>query len=75
VEVDCVITQGRRTWGAEVKAAASVQSDDAAGLRRLAAQAGNDFEGGIVFYDGESSLPLDRKLNLYAVPISKLWEL
>jgi len=74
VEVDCVLTQGHRTWGVEIKAAASVKSDDAEGLRRLAAQAGNDFVGGIVFYDGESSLPLDQSLNLYAVPLSKLWE-
>lgn len=75
VEVDCVLTQGRRTWGVEIKAAASVQAADASGLRRLAAQAGNDFQGGIIFYDGESSLPMDRKLNLYAVPLSKLWTL
>jgi uncharacterized protein len=75
VEVDCVLTQGRRTWGVEVKASASVDSSDTKGLRRLAEQAGNDFEGGIVLYDGESMLPLDRELKLYAVPISKFWEL
>ena len=75
VEVDCVLTQGRRTWGVEVKAAASVDSTDAKGLRRLAEQAGNDFQGGIVFYDGESVLPLDKELKLHAVPISKLWNL
>lgn len=75
VEVDCVLTQGHRTWGVEVKAAASVRSDDTVGLRRLAAQSGKDFQGGIVFYDGTSTLPLDRELNLYAVPLSKLWEL
>ncbi len=75
IEVDCVLTQGSRTWGVEVKAAASVGSDDAAGLRRLAGQAGNDFQGGIVFYDGESSLPLDRELKLYAVPVSELWRM
>ena len=75
VEVDCVLTQGRRTWGVEVKAAASVDSKDSKGLRRLAEQAGNYFQGGIVFYDGESVLPLDKELKLHAVPISKLWNL
>jgi predicted AAA+ superfamily ATPase len=75
VEVDCVVTQGRQTWGVEVKAAATVQMSDMQGLRKLAEQAGNDFKGGIVFYDGNSTLPLDRDLKVYAVPISRLWEL
>ncbi len=75
VEVDCVLTQGNRTWGVEIKAAASVKPSDADGLKRLASQAGLDFQGGIVFYDGNSILPIDRELKLYAVPISKLWEL
>jgi len=74
VEVDCVITQGNRTWGVEVKAAASVKPSDADSLKRLASQAGTDFQGGVVFYDGTSILPLDRKLKLLAVPITKLWE-
>jgi predicted AAA+ superfamily ATPase len=74
IEVDGVLTQGRRTWGLEVKAAASIDSSDGKGLRRLAEQAGRDFQGGIVFYDGESILPLDRALKLHAVPISRLWE-
>lgn len=74
VEVDCVLTQGRRAWGVEVKAAASVNPSDAKGLRRLAEQAGSDFQGGILLYDGDSILPIDQKLKLYAVPISKFWE-
>lgn len=74
VEVDCVLTQGNRTWGVEVKAAASIQPSDTNGLRRLAEQTDSDFQGGIVLYDGTSILPLDKKLNLYAVPISKLWD-
>jgi hypothetical protein len=43
-------------------------------LRRLAAQAGGDFRGGIVFYDGNAILPTDAP-NVLAVPVSKLWEL
>ena len=75
VEVDCVLTRGNQTWGVEVKAASSIKESDSKGLRRLADQVGKDFQGGIVFYDGTSVLPIDRKLNLYAVPFSKLWEL
>lgn len=75
VEVDCVITQDNRTWGVEVKASATVGPPDAMGLRRLAAQAGRDFQGGIILYDGNSTLPLEKELKIYAVPISKLWEL
>lgn len=75
VEVDCVLTQGRKTWGIEIKAASSADPSDIRGLRRLAEQTGPDFRGGIVFYDGAAILPLERKGNLYAVPISKLWEL
>lgn len=75
VEVDCVLTQGDQTWGVEIKAAGSIHSSDSKGLRRLAQQAGSDFRGGIIFYDGATVLPVDRNLSLYAVPISKLWEL
>jgi predicted AAA+ superfamily ATPase len=74
IEVDCVLTLGRQTWGVEVKAAASIDSSDTRGLQRLAEQTGTDFRGGIVFYDGDSVFSLNRKLNLYAVPISKLWD-
>ena len=42
------------------------------GLRRLAALCGDDFEAGIVLYNGGDILPLaaDRML---AVPFSELW--
>ena len=53
VEVDCVMTRGRKVWGVEVKAARSVTDSDTRGLCRLAEIAGSDFQGGIVFYDGE----------------------
>lgn len=75
VEVDCVLTQGRKTWGVEIKAASTVTSSDTRGLKRLSEQAGCDFRGGIVFYDGSAILPIDRDLNLFAVPLFKLWEL
>ena len=74
VEVDCVMTQGRKVWGVEVKAARSVTASDTKGLHRLAEIAGSDFQGGIVFHDGESIFPVANGAFL-AVPISKLWEL
>ena len=75
VEVDCVLTRGRQTWGVEVKAATTINPSDSKGIRRLATQSGSDFQAGIILYGGTSILPIDRALNLYAVPISKLWEL
>ena len=73
-EVDVVITQGRRTWGIEVKASASVAPSDARGLRQLAAQAGTDFQGGVVLYAGASVLTLGDP-RLLAVPLNRLWTL
>ena len=73
-EVDCVITRGSRVWGIDVKASQSVATADTKGLRRLAQQAGDDFTGGIVFYSGNSVLPLCDGAFL-AAPLAKLWEL
>jgi hypothetical protein len=47
----------------------------AKGLLKLAGIAGDAFQAGIVFYDGEAMLPLVREAGILAVPISKLWEL
>lgn len=73
VEVDAVITRGSKVWGVEIKASATLHPSDGNGLRRLAAQAGSDFQNGIVFYDGSSVLPLDGQ-KILAVPIELLWE-
>jgi hypothetical protein len=72
VEVDIVITRGRRTWGVEVKAAAMVTAADGRGLRRLAEQCGEDFQRGIIFYAGSSILPTT-DARIQAVPLSALW--
>ncbi len=74
VEVDLVITQGRKTWGIEIKASASVKPGDANGLNRLAAHCGNDFQAGIVLYNGPDILPIGNTPHL-AVPLRKLWAL
>lgn len=73
VEVDLVIESGRKVWGVEVKKAASIQTKDAAGLARLAALAGNDWQGGILLYTGNNCLPLAQAPNTFAVPLDKLW--
>ena len=72
VEVDLVITRGRRTWGVEVKMAATVTGADGNGLRRLADQCGKDFQGGMILYAGASTLSTaDRRV--LAVPLAELW--
>lgn len=37
--------------------------------------AGDAFQAGIVFYDGEATLSLDKEAGIRAVPLSKLWTL
>jgi predicted AAA+ superfamily ATPase len=73
VEVDVVLTRGNKVWGVEIKASASLHHSDGNGLRRLAAQCGNDFQSGIIFYDGATILQLDGP-KILAVPIHLLWE-
>ncbi|MEK7466351.1 MAG: ATP-binding protein [Planctomycetota bacterium] len=72
-EVDLVLEDARgRVVGIEVKKTASPRSDDFRGLRQLAEAAGKKFVRGIVLYAGETILPFGP--NLYAVPVSALWE-
>jgi predicted AAA+ superfamily ATPase len=74
VEVDLVITRGKETWGVEVKAAATVQSRDGAGLLRLSEQCGKSFRGGILLYSGTAIVPLSNP-KILAVPLQLLWQL
>ncbi|MDR2839538.1 MAG: ATP-binding protein [Azonexus sp.] len=73
VEVDLVITQGRQTWGVEVKAAMTALPGDGQGLRRLAEQCGKDYRGGVVLYSGDSVFALPGQ-NTFAVPLARLWD-
>lgn len=73
IEVDLVATRGRKTWGMEVKAAASVTPSDGQGLRRLADQCGRDFRGGMILYAGLNTMPVGDK-RILAVPLTQLWE-
>ena len=72
-EVDCVLTLGRKLWGAEIKLSQTVSESDTKGLKQLAKYSGENFQSGIIFYDGNDILTLNHP-RLLAVPISKLWE-
>lgn len=72
VEVDLVIEHGRDVYGIEVKKAASIQAKDGEGLKRLAAQAGKHFKGGVLIYCGNNALPLGTE-NCLAAPVEWLW--
>lgn len=72
VEVDAVLeTPDGRIVGVEVKAGATVRSEDLAGLRNLAAHAGDRFVAGYVLYAGQQTLPFGDKLR--ALPLDALW--
>lgn len=73
VEVDIVLEQGYQSIaGIEVKASATVKSEDFRGLRKLALAIGDRFRQGVILYDGETTIRFDEKL--YCVPIRQLWE-
>jgi len=73
VEVDIVMeNEDGNLVGIEVKGAATVTTTDFNGLTRLAQAATENFQIGIVLYDGEQILPFGK--NMYAVPISSLWK-
>ena len=73
VEVDLVVTRGRKVWGIEVKAAGTLAAGDGRGLVRLAEHCGEDFQQGLLLYAGGDLLPLADK-RMLAVPLSELWE-
>jgi uncharacterized protein len=72
LEVDAVIeTPDGRVVGVEVKAGATIRTEDLAGLRNLARHAGDRFVAGFVLYTGQQTLPYGEKLR--AVPLDALW--
>lgn len=73
VEVDIIIERGHSAVaGVEVKASATVTAADFRGLRKFKEASGRKFAGGVVLYDGETSVGFGD--SLYAVPIRTLWE-
>lgn len=74
LEVDAVIeTPDGRVVGAEVKAGATVRTEDLAGLRNLARLLGDRFVAGYVLYTGAQTLSFGDRIR--AVPMEALWRL
>ncbi len=72
VEVDFVLESRGKVAGIEAKASSTVTPDDFKGLLKLQQAVQQRFASGVVLYDGEAAVPFGK--NLYAVPISALWE-
>jgi uncharacterized protein len=74
IEVDAVIeTPDGRVIGVEIKAGATVRTEDLAGLRNLSSALGERFIAGYVLYTGQQTLPFGEKLR--ALPLDALWHL
>jgi uncharacterized protein len=71
VEVDLVLERGGRLIGIEVKASATVKTDDTRGLKRLQEAAGGAFACGIILHDGERIQRIGDRL--FAMPVGQLW--
>ncbi len=71
-EVDILLEDARgRIVGIEVKASATVGSQDFKGLKTLAEATGDRFLRGIVLYTGRESIPYGS--SLHALPVDALW--
>jgi uncharacterized protein len=74
VEVDAVLeTPDGRVVGVEVKAGATVRTEDLSGLRNLSNLLGDRFVAGFVLYTGQQTLPFGEKIR--ALPVDALWRL
>lgn len=72
-EVDIVLEDpAGRVVGIEVKASASIGSDDLIGLKQLREISGSKWVRGIVLHSGPAITGFDK--DLHAVPMSALWE-
>jgi uncharacterized protein len=73
VEVDAVLeTPDGRVVAIEVKAGATIRTEDLAGLRHLAQRLGSRFVAGYVLYAGQQTLPFGDRLR--AIPVDALWQ-
>lgn len=59
-------------WAIEVKKSGAVSAKDFNGIKLFENLAGKDFKGGIVLYSGKDTVPFGK--NLWAVPLSVLWQ-
>ena len=71
VEVDAVLTLGNRTWGVEVKLTPTPKTQHLKGLKRLAERCGKQFQQGVLFYNGNHTLPFNSG-KFVAVPNSRI---
>ena len=72
VEVDFVLQNARgHLIGIEVKASATIKESHLLGLKKLAQYCGEDFQMGVMLYDGSETMPLGN--DIWAVPLSSLW--
>ncbi len=72
-EVDIVLEdRSGRIVGIEVKAGATLGTNDLKGLKALAELAGKRFHRGIVLYAGQDTIPFGSRI--HALPVSALWE-
>jgi len=71
-EVDIVLEdRSGRIVGIEIKAGATVGSDDFKGIKELAALTAKRFHRGVLLYTGHDVIPFGR--NIHAIPIGSLW--
>ena len=71
-EVDVVLEDRTgKVVGVEVKAAATLGSNDVGGLQALASAVGKNWVRGVVLYAGAETIPVSA--NLHGVPIRQLW--
>jgi predicted AAA+ superfamily ATPase len=72
VEVDFVLEdRAGKVVGVEVKASATLGSQDARGLRELADTVGKHWSRGVILYGGRDVVPFAS--NLHGIPMSALW--
>jgi hypothetical protein len=57
--------------GVEVKAAATLGSNDVGGLQALASAVGKNWVRGVVLYAGAETIPFSA--NLHGIPMRRLW--
>jgi predicted AAA+ superfamily ATPase len=71
-EVDVVLEDRTgKVVGVEVKAAATLGSNDVGGLQALASAVGKNWVRGVVLYTGAETIPFSA--NLHGIPIRRLW--
>ncbi len=71
LEVDILLESERGVWGIEVKASRQASRAQTRALRRLAAQMGSRWRGGLLVYQGEQIVRLAK--NVWAVPAGRLF--